>query len=282
MKGFVYFMKERRWLNILLLSIYFIAVVLPHKRFGTFLNETVVGGLGINNNTPEGRQEYNFYALSIVLILLIILLYFIIRNTRKLADRKLIWGFMILNIILAGLIIKFLFVVNIECVHFFQYAAFAILLYPLVGNYQSTLVWTTIAGMIDEAYQYFYLAPMDTSHYDFNDVVTNLVGAVFGLLLLRSVDIQEHNRFNLKRATFWIGLATIILVVIGLHVSDIMSIYPSEEHNYHILREMPNGFWSKISPNVTYHIVRPIEGVIMTVGLWLLYSKLSPRVKLNG
>ncbi len=277
MNKYVQWMAQHRVYNIMVLICYFVAVVLPHKKFGTFLNGTVVRGLGIDNRTAEGRQEYNFYALSIALVLLVSLLYVFIKNSIGLKDRMTIWGFMILNVILAALIIECLFVVNIEFVHFPQYAVFAILLFPLIGNYRSTMVWTTLAGMIDEAYQYFYLAPMDTSHYDFNDVLTNLVGAVFGLLLLRSMSVAEHSKFKLWKSTFWYGIAGIALIVCSFHMADILSIYPSEDHQYHILREMPTEFWSKIPPSVTYHVVRPIEGIVLTCLLWIIFSRLSPR-----
>lgn len=281
MNKYVQWMAQHRAVNIIIIICYFLIVVLPHKRFGTFLNETVVRGLGIDNRTAEGRLEYNTYAISIAIVLLVLLLYIFIKNSRKLADRMLIWGFMIVNIILAALIVGSLFVVNIEFVHFPQYAVLCILLFPLVGNYRSTMVWTTLAGMIDEAYQYFYLAPLDTSHYDFNDVLTNLVGAVFGLLLLRSMNIAEHSKFKLWKATFWYGIAGIALVVCGLHMTDVLSIYPSDEHEYHILREMPAQFWTEIPPSVTYHVVRPLEGIGLTCLLWLFFSRLSPKPNIN-
>lgn len=282
MKRWIDFLQANRNLNFLLALLYFVLVVAPHKRFGTFLNKTIVGGLGIDNNTAEGRQEYNLYAISIAVILLVTLLYFFIRNSRKLPDRKKIWGFMMLNVIMAILIVESLFVVDIEFIHFPQYAFFALLTFHLIGNYRSTLVWATLAGMVDEAYQYFYLAPKDTSHYDFNDVLTNLVGAVFGLLFLRSMNIKERSVFNLRKATFWFGIIAIFVLVCTFHMTDVLSIYPSDAHDYHILRKMPTAFWTKIHPNVTYHIVRPIEGILMTIGLWFLYSMIAPKQPIDG
>ena len=184
---------------------------------------------------------------------------------------------MFLNTVFAFAIVQYLFVVNIEFVHFPQYALFAILLFPLIGNYTSTLIWTTLAGMIDEAYQYFYLAPLDTAHYDFNDVLTNLIGAVFGLLLLRSFQVAERTSFKTWKSSFWYGVLAIFILVLGAHFLDILSIYPSESHNYHIVREMPSSFWSKLHPNVTYHVVRPVEGIVLTISLWFAYHQLFPK-----
>ena len=178
---------------------------------------------------------------------------------------------MLLNTLLAALIVHFLFVVNIEMVHFPQYAMLAILLCPLVGNYTSTLIWATLAGMLDEAYQYFYLAPLDTAHYDFNDVLTNCVGAIFGLLFLKSFKILENTQFSSIRSTFWIGLLLIISTVVSCHLFGVLSIYPSDTHDFHIVREMPKRFWSKVHPNVIYHVVRPLEGILLTISFWITF-----------
>ena len=266
-------LQEHKVANILILSTYFLAVVLPHKLFGSFLNKTVIGALGIDNNSPEGRAQYNALALALGVIILVIVLTFFIRNTRNQIEGKRLRALMVLNTFFAAIIVQFLFVVNIEMVHFPQYALFAILLFPLVGNYTSTLIWATLAGMIDEAYQYFYLAPMDTAHYDFNDVLTNCIGAIFGLLFLRSFGTLEGTQFRLKRSTSWIGLALIIMSVLVFHLAGVLSIYPSEVHDYHIVREMPAGFWSKVHPNVTYHVVRPIEGILITISLWIIFHQ---------
>ena len=277
MKRLINWLGGHRIASILILITYYLAVVLPHKAFGTFLNRTVVGGLGIDNNSVEGRLMYNLYAMIIAFSLLLGLLYFFIRNTRSLEDKRKIRGYMILNILLAAIIVKYLFVVNIEFIHFPQYALFAVLAFPIIGNYQSTLIWSTLAGMVDEAYQYFYLAPLDTPHYDFNDALTNLVGAVFGLLLLRSFRINEIVPFRLVKASFWYGISALIIVVVLLHSTDILSIYPSEDHNYHIVREMPRKFWSTVHPNVRYHVVRPLEGIALIIVLWISYSRISPK-----
>ena len=268
--------KNKLW-NALILLIYYLAVVLPHKKFGAFLNGTVIKFLGINNNTPEGRQQYNVLAISIALIILIAALYYFFKALRTVTDRTKILSLMVFNILLAAIIVRFLFVVNIEFIHFPQYAVFAILIFPIIGNYQSTLIWTTLFGMLDEAYQYFYLAPKDTSYYDFNDVLTNLVGAVFGLLLLRAYKIEEFAVFRLRTSSFRYGILLIVLLIAGLHFLDILSIYPSDEHVYHIVRELPGSFWSKAHPNVVYHVVRPLEGTLLTIILWIFYGRLITK-----
>ena len=177
MHQIIQWLKNHKTANIVILIIYYIVVVLPHKRFGSFLNDQVFTGT---------RDDYNLKVIIGASVLFLIYFFPFFKNTIKATDRYRLWMYLGLNTILAIMVINILFVINIEVIHFPQYAMCALIIFPLVGNYTGTLVWTTMAGMLDEAYQYFYLAPTDTSFYDLNDVVTNLIGAVFGLLLIRS------------------------------------------------------------------------------------------------
>lgn len=268
MTSFYSKLSDKSVLNILIIIVYFASVVLPHKRFGMFLNDSLFKGIP--------REDSNLYILIGALILLAIYgMIFLIQGNKK-ADRRKLWFYMAVNITLAALTVNLLFVNNVEMVHFPQYALLAVLLFPLIGNYTATLIWATIFGIVDEAYQYFYLAPKDTSYFDFNDVVTDLIGAVFGLLLLRSTGITQRSNFQLLRSSFWYGLAAIAVVVFVAHLSGLLSIYPNDDRPYHILRSWPPGFWSKVHPNVTYHVIRPVEGVIITVILWIFYDRLKP------
>ena len=197
-------------------------------------------------------------------------------KSRKVDHKRRLWFYLLANIILAAIVINTLFVINIEMVHFPQYALFAILVFPLIGNYTATLIWSTLAGAVDEAYQYFYLAPTDTTYFDFNDVVTNLVGAVFGLLFLSGMNVKEYTTFQIKKSSIWFGIGSIVLTVLVLHLLGYLSIYPNDDRPFHILREWPSGFWSKARFDVTFHIIRPLEGVVLTILLWVFFSRLSP------
>jgi hypothetical protein len=255
--------------NILLILIYFIAVVLPHKRFGTFLNEQVFKGIT--------RDQYNQMVLFAALILLAAFTIIFLKNSATKPFKKRLWAYMALNIILAALTINILFVINIEVIHFPQYACFAILCFPLLGNYHQALIWATIAGSVDEAYQYFYLAPKDTSYYDFNDVVTNLIGAVFGLLLLRSFGVEEWKKPKFFKSSALVGLIGVGTIILIACLSGYLSIYPSEDTPFQLLRKWPEGFWSTVPPEVTFHVMRPIEGTVITGILLFIYQSIGKK-----
>lgn len=270
-------LRAHRAVHILLIIIYYVLVVAPHKRFGTFINNTVTGVFDLKINTIEDRAQYNLLVISVACILLLVVGAIIIKGLRSHPEKKKLIGYFVVNTLLAVLVVNLLFVINIEVIHFPQYAMFAILIYPLIGNYTATLVWSILGGMLDEAYQYFYLAPKDTSYYDLNDVVTNLIGAVFGLLILAVFRVKEYSSFRLKSSSIWIGLGLLLAAVIIAHLTGMLSIYPSDERPYHILREWPPGFWSKVSPDVTFHVMRPIEGLVITILLTVFYSRIGPN-----
>jgi len=273
MRRLINWLSDHRIWNILIVVIYFVGVVAPHKQFGTFLNLKVFKGLTI--------AEYNRYVLAAALTALAIYGLIFIINANKRAYRKKLGFYMVANVVLAVVVVNFLFVVNIEMIHFPQYALLAILVYPLIGNYTGTLIWTTLLGVVDEAYQYFYLAPNDTSYYDFNDVVADLSGAVFGLLLLSSLAIAQKNPFNIKKSTIWYGIGCLILVIGVTHMAGLLSIYPNDARPYHLLREWPEQFWSerewnKVHPIIRYHMITPLEGLVVTCLLWISFSRLRP------
>jgi len=238
MQAYIDWMSQRRMLNVILIIVYYILVVAPHKVFGTFLNTVVFKGIT--------RDQYNMYVLIAALLALICYSFLFLKNTLQRSDKKKLWFYMLANTILATLIIKYLFVINIEVVHFPQYAAFAILVYPLLHNYRNALIWTTLAGVLDEAYQNFYLAPKDTGYFDWNDVLTNLVGAVFGLLLLRSLGIVNKPIEPWYRSSGVIATFAIIVMIGIMCLTGFLSIYPSETSTFQLVSKELSGFWQTV------------------------------------
>ena len=199
----------------------------------------------------------------------------IIKALRNNQQWKKIALYLLVSTALAFVVIKTLFVINIEMVHFPQYAFCAILIFPLVKRYQASLILTTLAGAIDEAYQYFYLAPNETGYYDFNDVITNLIGATFGLILLKSFNVSNavapsfFNRLEIRVLAIFLFIVSLLFLfnILGVHIDD-GAMFP-------IIKKELDGFWSNVPPNVTYHVIRPLPGLISVILLWLFYWKLG-------
>ena len=189
---------------------------------------------------------------------------------------------MIMSLLFVFLIIKYLFVINIEVVHFPQYALLAMLIYPITGNFTSTLIWATLLGILDEGYQYFYLSPDDTGYYDFNDVVTNVVGGAIGLIILRLSGINERHKTKIWKTSSGVALLVLCAVVAFTFTTGFLSLYPSESSSYTLVEKVPESFWITIEHlHKTYHVVSPTEGILMTIGLWIFYSRIGKHEKIQ-
>lgn len=262
MRKWIDYLSANRVLNVTLFMMYFFTVVLPHEKVGLIIDEFF---------SKYSRDLYNQIILLASIGLLVIVLLSLLKSIWNLQDRKRIFFFWALTIFFIFIVNSYLFVANIESVHYVQYAIFAFILFPLFSNYYSTLFWGTFVGVLDEAYQYFILAPERTDYYDFNDIITNFLGVCVGLLILKSLEIKEKNpSVNYERKAILPYLFTYSIILFGLLLSPILSVYPSEE-SFQLIKVMPVDFWSEIVRVAVYHIVLPVEGAFILLSLFVVY-----------
>ncbi len=272
MRKFYKWLSNHKIANIVILIIYYLVVVLPHEQVGLFIN-------GIFK--PLGRSNYNLVILVLCAILLIAIFASLWKRIRSSKRKNLLlfgFGFTILLMILVN---SFLFVINIESIHYVQYAVFAILFFPLINNYIGTLYLSTLAGAIDEAYQYFYLAPERTDYYDFNDVITNLLGAAMGLLILKSLGIDGDNSKKAIRKKFVTPLLFSWALISAILITPLLSVYDKADP-FQLVRKVPEGFWITLPPNETFHVVAPWEGMVYLVFLFACYLFLFGRLEADA
>lgn len=256
-------------LAFLILLIYFLFVVLPHEQVGILISKIF---------RPIGRDNYNLTLTCISLFGLGIYL-FKIYKLHKQYSNILIPIYLFTAIILAVICFKVLFVVNVEAIHFLQYLVFAFLCFPLFSNYNLALFYTTLAGSIDEAYQYFYLAPEKNKYFDFNDVIIDMIGGVFGLLLVRSLGRAIH-KYNFKefiKSKHSIFIGSLVSVFILLYIIGYFRIYyePTDlVAKFWLVTEKAKGFWSQIPKSGPFHIITPLEGSLIISGLFLFFSQI--------
>ena len=264
-------LHKQRMLNWVLLCVYFLLVVLPHEVVGLFI---------VNSLKHLNRSALNSTVLMFSLSIFSIFIYFIVRNLARGDQKRIKLVYLILTLGLLTLVYNTLFVLATESAHFPQYAMMAILLFPLTLNYNATLFWATLLGAADEAYQYFYLNPKSTGYFDFNDIITDLLGAVLGLLFLWSFGIKgkEHSIPWYRKSTFFTGMS--ILIIGGvLNLLGIISVYPNENGNSSmilLMQKVPKSFWSydKVG-DIYFHVVHPLEGVIIVFMLLCVYAYLG-------
>jgi len=207
---YIHYLSQRPALNICLVITYYLLVVLPHEVIGVWIAQTL--------DQPFGRDTYNLIILALAISGFLGYVYLVWNGTR----------YLLATLVLIVLSLNTILVVNVEIIHFVQYALLALLVFPLFSSYQETLFWSTVLGAIDEGYQYLVLAPQRTKYYDFNDVLIDMVGATLGLVLLSAYGIANKNRHQAfyQRSSFK-GLVFITLLVLVALGMGWMTIYPS-------------------------------------------------------
>jgi hypothetical protein len=224
---------------------------------------------------------YNPVLLIGGLSLSMLMAWFIFRTVRNKPER---WIFLILFLITTLFMVLALFtlmVVNMEAIHFPQYAILAILVFPLVRRYDTTYVLTSILGIVDEIYQYLVLNPT-FMYLDFNDFVLNMLGAGAGLLIIAAFRFPEIKTLKkwYKSSSFYF-IFVLILLGICLSLQQFITFFPVPEnfngtHWFSIYRDhLPDQFWTFLYGRRYYHILRPWEGITVMILLTLLYARIG-------
>jgi len=268
------FLERNRILGVVIAFIYYTIVVTTHKQVGRFVAQ--------NLDKPLGRDNYNLLVIVVGVSMLILVIGLLQKPFRKLLDsiekkKVLIYLSLLIALIIAA--VNIIMVVNVEIIHIAQYCVMAILIFPLVRSFNLTMVISTILGALDEAYQYWYLFPEKSDYYDFNDVIINFLGVILGLIIIRSQGIKSMNYSMLwyKSGSFYLFIVFAITSIFGLSFGFI-SISPSSEEStalIELVREYKPGFWRIIPPQVKFHVIRPLEFVILMLSLMGIFRKLG-------
>lgn len=264
------YLENNRVLNWILIVVYYALAVLPHEEVGVWIAKNIM--------KPLGRDMYNHRMFMIAAMGIGFYTLVVLWNVFKM-DKNIQWvplAYLFVNIGLAVASWYFLFVFNVEAIHFLQYMLLAILMFPIFRRYGETLFWCTIMGAVDEAYQYFILSPNRTNYYDFNDIILDLIGAAFGLILIRSFRPVLRNAAKWYKSSI-LYCSVLFTVLIGvLYGLGALRFYPDEAFPdaWLLVKKVPEGFWTELKP-VIFHIVEPLEGMLIVVGLLVGFSFLK-------
>ncbi len=256
-------------LTVLIIAvIYFFIVVSTHE---------IVGEIVVAVFRNSSRAFYQTTVLMLGILFILFYIFYLVRKAYIVQHRNLIYWQLFTTLLLAMASFHLLIIHNIEIIHFLQYAIMALLLFPITKTLIGSIYWASLLGMIDEGYQYFILAPEKNMYFDFNDIILNTIGAAFGALFIFVHLKKIRNPIAAKwyKSDILMSLAFISLIVGLLFSVSIVQIYPNNEINNSIVlvKKMEPGFWSYIKHlNVKYHIVRPVEGTLITLLLFLLFG----------
>ncbi len=248
---------------------YFLAVVLPHEEVGKIINSFF---------SNYSRSTYNLVIGVMALAFSASIFWFLLPSLRRHPHSIKMYGYLLVSAVLVLLCFNILFVVNVEAVHFLQYAILAILLFPLSRSCSVTMSLAVLAGGLDELYQYLILDNTNF-YYDFNDVLLDTIGAGMGLLVLkiRHTETVVHSLPWYKHPGFFLSLGVAcVLLVAGLLGHFSINSRSMDPAFFTLFKKAPDGFWHfPPGPFAKFHILRPIPGLIIIYATAYFYSLLD-------
>ncbi len=257
---------QNKAVALLVLIAYYVLVTIPHEVFGRYINGKF--------DEVFSKAQYDRFVLIVVMVVMVSVLLISYKRWIK-HDRRILWlTCFLVNCVLVFMSMYYLFIINIEVIHFLQYCLFAILCYGVTKNYYSILTWAILAGALDELHQYLILNPEGTNYFDFNDVIINTIGALFGILFLNLFGF-ESKKIALSdrwKSPLFITLYVLVVAVIISFVTGYSAYSPTEEAKFVVFKQMPEDFWTWVNKHIVFHIVRPWEYVLITAALYIGYS----------
>jgi len=245
-------------LNLLVLLLYFIGVVLPHKWFGGVIVDVFSG---------FSRRSYQTVMLLIAVFLFSGYLYSLLKTFWKEKPGTRVYFALVMLLGLTVLSYPVLIIHNVEAIHFPQYAILAVLLFPLFDNFYKTAFWGLLLAFIDESYQFFYIDPI--AYFDFNDIILDQLGLFYGLfpLIFKPVRLKGY---RLEIAV----ILVIALTVFILSQTNVIGFHPGQNAVIELVKEPQASFWTTIGHlEVSYHIVLPYEGMVVITILYFYFCR---------
>ncbi len=258
--------------NVVVVLCYFLLSVLPHAIVGKQVERLF---------SRMSRAAFDGTMVAVGLVVAVGLLLNLHQHYSRLPypDRKIIGFYTLSTAILIVIACNVLMVINVEIIHFPQYMVLAVLLFPLIGHYWPCLFWCMLLGTVDESYQYFYLTSGRPDYFDFNDIILDTLGAASGLLLLRIVKVRESAKTGRAwQASVFVAVSVISLAIGVLVELNCLHLYPCPSAGPEavvLMKTVPEGFWSQPDNGKVFHIVRPLEGLLICLILYGFYYRIA-------
>jgi hypothetical protein len=276
--GLITFLIEHKLFAGIIGGLYYMSTVFLHEE---------VSRISVWFQKELTTSVYNEVLAITGIVIVCFFAFYIFKRVREGDDRKFKIIYLILTLTLITVSFHTLLTINAEYIHFFQYAILAIPIFALTLKYGETVFWVTVLGVLDEAYQYFVLYP-DFRYFDFNDVILNLLGGGIGAILILTT--MKGVTFRGYRPRIWTGAVSRVMVasvvlLAGIYISylaGLVQLFPDPESsgNSILLNRgpAPSAFWTTVKWGKTFHILSPVEGILITGILVGFYSFIDYRI----
>ena len=278
MTSFIHWLSTRRTWVAVFAIIYCVTMTLSHD----VMQQPAYWAQG-----QLSHRRWNNLVAAVGVALLIVFCVWLGRVIRQHERRRLAVFYLATTIVVAVLSFHTLLVMNIEVVHFPHYAILAVLLYCITRGHADTIILATLAGLIDEGYQYFYLYADRGIHFDFNDVILDTIGAGFGHVLIIIFANGTPRNCRPEATTLGrLGRSPVCITAVGLLTAGILAFSVGW---IRILRDADaplwavilrrggpsTRYWTPTTWGTTYHEVGPLEWLLVSIALCALYAALD-------
>jgi hypothetical protein len=249
--------------------VYYVISVLPHEQVGIVIAGIFKG---------QSRSYYNNTTMIIALILVAIYGLVIFRSLKNHPERKVkALIYLGITLVLATVAMNLLAILNVEAIHFLQYAILGVLLFLCFKRFDTVMWISLIAATIDEGFQFFYLAPERTGYLDFNDIIIDQIGCGFGLISLYCMGAISKKNANSQHRVMYIIYGLIAVISAIFLLTGFMKVFPDGEAMAPIQLFLIDidDFWHTVPPKVTFHVVKPLEGLVILLLINIFYSSLG-------
>ncbi len=263
-------LKQHKAVNLSLVFIYGISLVFLHDFFV---------GLSYNTMNSLSLPVYNKVVLIVSLCggvaVFASLLYMLYKTTE---NRRWKLFFLLATSLLIALHYKFLFEMNIEVVHVLEFTLLSVLLFPLLGSFGASVAFTLPFIFVNEWYQYVVLYPGYIQYIEFNDIVIDLLGCGMAMIVLWIAGVKPVSQPLYKKPEI-IFLAVVNVLIVVLLATCVLTFYPDNkcENTFLVLNQLqnPHMFWQTHVYGAVYHVMKPLEGLVIVNGVCVFFSFMS-------
>lgn len=272
MIGIIDWLIQRRTLNMVIVVVYSALILHMH-------DPMVKVSVKLMNYFT--RQVYDVIVGSIATIFLLGIVYYFIKmllRYRQATEIKVCYLLTVVSLLFLHTQINF--VMNIELIHTVEFGILAFLIFPLTRRFGNTAFYALLVGMLDEWYQYNVEKP-DSNYFDFNDLVLDLLGIGFVLVLLYSSGLNNKSYPRpvpwYRSPVFYIASLIAISVTVLLQLS-LIQVYAGSENAWVVLNRDENTrqFWTHLpNSDIVFHVMQPLEGTTLLIALLSLFFLLD-------
>jgi hypothetical protein len=215
------FLNERKKLTFSLMFLYSFLIIKLHDPLVN-VSVFVMKRMSI--------QGYNTFISILALTSLLCLIAVLIAQLKKHQNQlqlKLILLFSIISILLIHYV--YLLEMNIEIIHAFAYGGLVVLFFAFFKRWAAAVIFSIPVMLLDEWNQYINLYPTYVEYWELNDVLLNMLGQIFVLCFLFSLNIfpNKHNYVWFKKPELFM----LVFLVLSFTLFTVLGLF-STHQNY--------------------------------------------------